>query len=56
MQLRGDSIRISLACNWKLDLLNLIENDVNVRENVYDFVFLRINFFLMKIYCVKDVS
>jgi len=35
--LRGDFIRISLACNWKLDLLNLIEKDVNVRKNVYDF-------------------
>ena len=37
MQLRGDSIRISLPCNWKLDLFNLIENDANVKENVYDF-------------------
>ncbi len=35
--MRGDSIRISLACNWKLDLLNLIEKDVNIRKNVYDF-------------------
>ena len=37
MQLRGDSIRISLACNWKLDLLDLIEKDENIRRNVYDF-------------------
>jgi collagenase-like PrtC family protease len=29
-------MRISLACNWKLDLLNLIENDLKVRKNIYD--------------------
>ncbi len=30
-------MRISLACNWKLDLLNQIENDVNIRKDVHDF-------------------
>jgi len=29
-------MRISLACNWKLDLLNLIENDSKLRTDVYD--------------------
>jgi len=29
-------MRISLACNWKLDLLDLIENDPILKQNVYD--------------------
>lgn len=30
-------MRISVACNWKLDLLDLIEKDENIKENVHDF-------------------
>lgn len=30
-------MRISLACNWKLDLLDLIENDLKARNSIYDF-------------------
>jgi collagenase-like PrtC family protease len=33
---RGDLMRISLACNWKLDLLNCIANKLDLRESVYD--------------------
>lgn len=30
-------MRISLACNWKLDLLNQIANDEKLKKDVYDF-------------------
>jgi len=30
-------LRISLACNWKLDLLTLIENDNHLMKTINDF-------------------
>ncbi|MFX1442904.1 MAG: hypothetical protein ACFFHV_05770 [Promethearchaeota archaeon] len=29
-------MRISLACNWKLDLLNYIENEYSLKQNLHD--------------------